>query len=414
MLAMFRRGLFYAYLSIYLRLYLGLSVTETTLFATLPMVVNILAQTFVWGRLSDRMHLRRSLIIAGEVLAAVGTLAVWYAHRLAPTHKAAGFTIIFGLAIIEIFWSMSNIAWTALVSDLYAPSQRSSIQGRLASMGGLGRMAGVWIGGLLYDDFGRRFAGWGFADGALFEVSAAVMVLSTIPLFFLPEGGMPVASEKSEPDAGSSDMTDDKRGLYLFFLLAMVLINFGRNSIAVIVPQYLSLTSGLDLDSRMLSNIINTQSLAIIALGWAVGLITRKLGEEATMASGTMSAILALLLLWRFTSLPVLYLSSFLRGVADATLMAASYAYASVLIPARLRAQRFAWFNATFFLSWGLSATLIAGPVVDLMVGGGYKQTEAYRASFATAAGITFAGLLVLLGLVFYRRARRQVESPAC
>ncbi|MEZ4605125.1 MAG: hypothetical protein R2861_17475, partial [Desulfobacterales bacterium] len=58
-LAMFRRGLFYAFLSIYLRYFLGLSVTETTLFATLPMVFNILAQTFVWGRLSDRRQLRR-------------------------------------------------------------------------------------------------------------------------------------------------------------------------------------------------------------------------------------------------------------------------------------------------------------------------------------------------------------------
>ena len=43
MLAMFRRGLFYAYLTIYLRHYLGLSVTATTLFATLPMVINILS-----------------------------------------------------------------------------------------------------------------------------------------------------------------------------------------------------------------------------------------------------------------------------------------------------------------------------------------------------------------------------------
>ncbi|MDJ0831727.1 MAG: hypothetical protein QNI92_17875, partial [Desulfobacterales bacterium] len=50
MLAMFRRGLFYAYLSIYLRHHLGLSVTETTLFATLPMIVNVMAQTFVWGQ----------------------------------------------------------------------------------------------------------------------------------------------------------------------------------------------------------------------------------------------------------------------------------------------------------------------------------------------------------------------------
>ena len=48
-LAMFRRGLFYSYLSIYLRFFLGLSVTETTFFATFPMILNVLFQTFVWG-----------------------------------------------------------------------------------------------------------------------------------------------------------------------------------------------------------------------------------------------------------------------------------------------------------------------------------------------------------------------------
>ncbi len=64
-LAMFRRGLFYAFLSIYLRYFLGLSVTETTLFATLPMVFNILSQTLIWGRLSDRRQLRRTLILWG-------------------------------------------------------------------------------------------------------------------------------------------------------------------------------------------------------------------------------------------------------------------------------------------------------------------------------------------------------------
>ena len=35
-LVMFRRGLFFTYLSIYLRNYLGMTVTETTFFATFP------------------------------------------------------------------------------------------------------------------------------------------------------------------------------------------------------------------------------------------------------------------------------------------------------------------------------------------------------------------------------------------
>ena len=49
---MFRRGLFYTYLSIYLRFFLGLSVTETTFFATFPMILNVACQAVVWGRLS--------------------------------------------------------------------------------------------------------------------------------------------------------------------------------------------------------------------------------------------------------------------------------------------------------------------------------------------------------------------------
>ena len=94
---MFRRGLFYAYLTIYLRHYLGLSVTATTLFATLPMLVNVLSQTFIWGRVSDHFQLRRSLMITGEVTAAIGTVAVWYLHRLPDDPRLAGYIIILGL-----------------------------------------------------------------------------------------------------------------------------------------------------------------------------------------------------------------------------------------------------------------------------------------------------------------------------
>ena len=150
MLAMFRRGLFYAFLSIYLRHYLGLSVTETTLFATLPMVVNVLAQTLVWGKISDRLQMRRTLIIVGEVLAAGGTILVWYMHRQFSDPHAAGYAIIVGLTVIELFWSMSNVSWSALVSDIYAEQQRSRIQGWLASLGGVDRAIGNLFGGARY------------------------------------------------------------------------------------------------------------------------------------------------------------------------------------------------------------------------------------------------------------------------
>ncbi len=405
---MFRRGLFYSYLSVYLRHFLGLSVTATTLFATLPMMVNILSQTLIWGRISDRFQLRRTLIVAGEILAALGTLAVWYTHRMAADPMVAGYIIILGLTVVELFWSMSNISWSALISDLYSQEHRGRIQGRLASMGGIGRMGGIWIGGFLYDGLDLQFAGWGFYQGTLFFVAAGVMFLSIVPLYLLPEGGL-LHQPKGESSDQPLTMTHniDTAKIFMVFLIGMTLINFGRNSIAIIFPQYLTLTSGLGLDSRTLSHILNTQSAAIICFGWMIGWLSRRLGTHRTLLAGTASAIAALVLVAFSTSLPLLYLSSFLRGVADAAIMATAYELASDLIPASMRARRFAWFNATFFLSWGLPGTLIVGPLVDWLITSGSTQQWAYQVSFGTAAGMTALGLAIQLGIVILMRPGR-------
>jgi len=400
MLAMFRRGLFYAFLSIYLRHYLGLSVTETTLFATLPMIVNVLAQTLIWGALSDRLQLRRTLIIAGETLAAFGTVLVWYIHRRFADPIVSGYAIIVGLTAIEIFWSMSNISWSALVSDIYDVQQRSRVQGWLASLGGVGRMVGVWIGGLLYDGLGLKAAGWGFFEGPLFFVAAGVMLISTLPLFFLPEGGIgskpaPVAANPN-PGRGLASTS-----IYLLFLAGMIFINFGRNSIAIIFTQYLILDPGPGFDSRTLSNVVNTQSFAIVALGWTAGWICRRIGNAAALLAGTTAAVAGLALLALTTAPAMIYVACFLRGVGDAVIMAAAYTFASILIPPQMRARMFAWFNGTFFLSFGMGGTLIAGPIVDGLIAAGYAQPWAYRLSFAAGAGLTVIGLLIQATLLW-------------
>ena len=407
MLAMFRRGLFYAYLSIYLRHYLGLSVTETTLFATLPMIVNILCQTFIWGRISDRFQLRRTLIVIGELLAGIGTLLVWYVHRKFAQPAAAGYAIIVGLSVVEIFWSMSNIAWSALISDIYADQDRSRMLGRLTSMGGLGRMAGVWVGGLLYDGMGIHFSGWGFHEGSLFFVASSAMWISTLPLLLLPEGG--TKPPKRTEDAASEPETADARMLlFTLFLVGMVFINFGRNSVAIILAQYLTLPTGIGVGSRELGYIFNTQSAAMILLGWTTGWISRRIGDDVSLMATTLVGILALLVLAKTIWLPLIYFCSFMRGFADVIIMATSYTMASVLIPPEKRGRLFALFNATFFLSWGLAGTFIAGPIVDLLIQKNIAETTAYQISFMVAAGITFIGLMVQGVLKGMRSSRGQ------
>ena len=394
-LAMFRRGLFYAYLTIYLRHYLGLTVTATTLFATLPMLVNVLSQTFIWGRVSDHFQLRRSLMITGEATAALGTVAVWYLHRLPANPKAAGYIIIVGLTVVELFWSMSNISWSALISDLYAQEQRGTIQGRLNSMGGLGRILGIWVGGVLYEGFGHHAAGWGFYNGELFFVASGVMLVSTLPLFLLPEGGLQSVAPSVPRSLSVSSTAPDNLNIYFLFLAGMVMINFGRNSIAIIFPQYLTSDTGPAVSSQTLSLILNTQSVAIVGLGWIAGPICRKIGTSATLLAATALAVAALIILGSSHRLSLIYLASFLRGASDVAIMASAYELASTFIPPLQRARRFAWFNATFFLSWGLPGTLIIGPLVDFLISRDYIEAIAYRISFGLAAGLVGAGLLI-------------------
>ncbi|MEJ2658501.1 MAG: MFS transporter [Desulfobacterales bacterium] len=393
MLAMFRRGLFYTYLSIYLRYFLGLSVTGTTLFATLPMLMNIIFQTFVWGSFSDKYQLRRTLIICGEMLAGVGTILVWYGHTLTGNLYMAGYVIIFGLSIIEIFWSMSNVGWSALISDIYHREDRNAVQGRLESIGGIGRIAGVWIGGLLYDGMGLKYNGWGFYDGALFFVAAAAMFISVVPMLWVPEGGVRRETETLSVSENNVPVSAEK--VFTIFIIGMVFINFGRNSIVVILPQYLVLASGFAVSSTVLSYIVNTQSIAIVLTGFIAGWIGRKIGDENALLFGAALAAGSLILLATAGNLTLIYVSNFLRGCSMVIVMASSYAFASVLIPPEKRAKLFSIFNATFFLSWGIAGTFIAGPITDMLMAYGKSKVFSYQMAFISSAVMTLIGFFI-------------------
>lgn len=408
-LAMFRRGLFYSYLSVYLRAYLGLSVTETTFFAAFPMVVNIIFQMFVWGVVSDRYQKRRTLIILGEVSAAIITFLVWLVHSWSASPRAAGYVIIIGFTVVEIFWSMSNVSWTALLSDLYPGYKRASIQGKLSTVGGAGRIIGVWIGGLAYDGMSRYYEGWGFEEGFLFFVASGVMLLSTIPMFFLPEGGVAGAGEGEGGKTKSRTLEPSSYSkVYLLFLVAMILLNFGKNGVSLLKTQYLVLDEGFDVSSTMLGYIVNMRSVAICLGGLIIGKLTNWFDDKRVLLSGAVVSILSLLGFALSRVLWAIFLSNFLYGLAQVVVKASAYSYASKLIPPHHRGRQFALFNATFFLSWGLAGTLIFGPIVDLLIGSGATEAFSYRTSFAASALLVLAGMAVLIRV---DRMRAQTED---
>lgn len=414
MFAMFRRGLFYSFLSIYLHYYLGLTVTETSLFSTVPMVLNVLFQTAVWGRISDRLQKRRTLVIVGELLAAVGTVLVWLLHARSANRREAGFVIIWGLTAIEVFWSMSNIGWSAYISDAYSAERRASVQGNLQSLGGVGRILGVWAGGAFYNRFGSGYEGWGFAEGSLFFASSAFMVLSVIPMFFVPEGGIRPGEGRKPETASPAHPGEPQRSIWPFvlFLTGMTFVNFGRNATSVINSQYLYLDTGFAVSSGTLSTIINMFSLSMVVMGFVIGRWARNARSSVLLILGTVSAMIGLLLYDVARQLGWIYIAGLFGGASEVLIFASSYAIASALIPPDSRATLFGLYNATFFLSWGVSATLIAGPLVDSLIRAGHSQLSAYRASYLVALGITGIGL-VLLVLQSRSRAYRQRLSAS-
>ncbi len=400
LLAMFRRGMFYTYLSIYMRDFLGLSVTETTLYATLPMLMSVVFQNFVWGPLSDKLQRRRTLIILGEVLAGIGTISVWYVHSIFSNLLLAGYVIIIGLMCIEAFWSMSNISWSALISDIYPSKDRSKIMGQLTSVGGFGRIIGISIGGILYN------SGFGFRNGPLFIVAATVMFMSSIPMIFTPEGGIKHIGKVEVEDDENTSQNFNFKTIFVVFIISLTFINFGRNSIATIYSQYLILDTGFAVDSILLSFIANTRSVAVLTIGFLAGTLSKKFGHARTLILGVGLAIFALVTTGLTDNLILIFVGSFFMGTSEVIIFAASYVIASNLIPSKSRAKLFGVYNTTFFLSWGLAGTFISGPLIDYMLNSGFEEIISYQAAFIVGALITGIGLVILVVLEIWLKRK--------
>jgi MFS-type transporter involved in bile tolerance (Atg22 family) len=232
------------------------------------------------------------------------------------------------------------------------------------------------------------------------------MLISTIPMFFVPEGGTGVPrSTRGQKRFHIFGVLTSCSKQFLIFLLAMIFINFGRNSVVMIKTQYLVLDEGFNVSSNLLGYIVNMQSVAILTVGLFIGRLTKRWRDETLLNAGALAAILHLVGFIFAISLPLIFLSNFLEGTAQVVILAASYAYASRLIPPEERARQFALFNATLFLSWGIGATFIAGPLVDMLIRAGFGQILSYKMSFVSAI------VLIVIGIMVLRRVKRPADG---
>jgi PPP family 3-phenylpropionic acid transporter len=397
-LVYFRRAIVYSFLSIYLRS-LGLSTTEVTLMATVGMIANASTQSFLWGNLLDRYRKPTQFVAIGEMLAGFGHIFMvfGYIHFLALNQLiVAGYVIILCLGGVEVFWSMSNVGWSALVSEVTVIDERKRIMGQLSIIGGFGGIGGAFVGGFLYDN------GAGFSSGIIFYLAAIVMIISSIIVYFsirLRENV--VTQELQEPVLSEthslSQLPAKLRRGYLIFIIALIFINFGRNSIAIITSLFLADPSAFNATGEQIALYANVGNVASMIAGLAVGSIIAKADDNRVMMFGIVLSVAAISWLIITPSFALALIASFLIGSSQVIIQSSSYSIVARMAPEEYRGRLFAYYNATFFLSWGIAATLVAGPVADFLIATGLSDADAYRGSFIAALVLIAVGIVVLL-----------------
>ena len=401
-LAQFRRGIFYFFLSIYLFEFLEVTYTEMTLFATLPMIANIAAQSGLWGRISDKFKKRRLLIVFGESYAAIGYLIVFWVHvylgsrfnlinitynlsqlstysieRNIGTNwlRIAAYTIIIGFTIIEAGWSSSNLGWTTLIADLTLDSERSKIMGLLQFVGGIGNVLGVTASGFLYLD------GRGFWDGYLFYISSGIMIFSIVALFLIPESYADLDAdyflendEEVENNALRNNTVENEKGktdwptkLFIWFLIILAIVNIGGNSVNQMIQIYVRLPNTFAATDIVVAQLRNTSSIAMIIAGLIIGLLTTRFGDAKMLLIGFLCAFIGTIALPFAPHIVIFFIYMALKGTSRVWIQTTAYSMVNRVVPLEQRGRMMGYFNATFYLSWGLGGTAITGPITDAL-----------------------------------------------
>lgn len=399
-MAMARRGLFYTFLSIYLRVGLGLSVTATTLLASLTMIANSVSQTFVWGKISDKYQARTILVVVGETIAAFGYILVYFFHiHLLNTigSAAAAYSIIAGLSLLEFFWSMSNLGWSALISDLSTSQERGKLMSIISSVGGVGRIVGISVSGILYDWGGE---GGGFKNGILFFFASGIMLASAAVIWYATRSAEQKVPQSKRTDRAVSIQktntpTNHNSQRFFWLLASIFIIGLGTYSILQILILYVELDSPIGATPLDIAMIRNSASIASIIASLLAGPLADKIGRKNALGLGLSLAVATpLLYIFAQNTMQMIMINS-LNGISMALINVVGYLLASDLIPAEQRGRLFGQYNAVTYISFGIAGTLVGGPIADYLMNTGRSEAAAYVTTFQVASAISLIGIII-------------------
>jgi len=416
-LTFMRRGVFYSFMYIYLFSLLG-NITTTAALGTLTMLMSAVGQNFLWGKISDRYRLRAQLVVVGEVVAGLTYIGVFLVHKFfidSGSDFSAGLSLIIGLALLEFFWSMSDVGWAALLTDITTLETRGSFVGSINFVMSVGRMTGITMASVLYAE------GSGFRQGTIFYLVAAMLMSGAIIMWLVSRSvksssaSVPQDSREkektllpNEPRVSVYSSLENEQA-FLWFLIALTIIVLGVASVNQIFPIFLQLNDGLAANDLEVGFILSAWTLGGMTASLAAGKLADKIGRLVVILAGLLVAAATPVFYGFVPNVGFMALVYGLNGMAFMTLQTAGFALAGDIIPEHRRGRLLSRYNSVMALSWGPAGLLIGGPIADV-------QTRVLGASARTAyvnAFFVSSSLIVLGTLVFFAKVRRTTVGIA-
>jgi len=404
-LSFVRRGIFYTFMINYL-FDLMQTVTFTTLLGTLNMTASTLGQNLLWGKISDRYKLRAKLIIAGESIAAITYFIVFQVHKSLINAQAnfnAGLSLILGLSVLEFFWSMSDVGWAALLTDVTTSKNRGRIVGALNFIASMGRMIGINFAGFLYG------GGEGFRQGTIFYI-VITMLFTSATIMWIAQRSIKTSDTKTEEkftkNVQQEIAVDYNREIYKWFLISMIAIVIGTACISQVFLLFLKLPEGLNAPDPEMSGILTAWTLGGMLISLTCGWLADRIGRVQVLLIGLFLAILTPLLYGSALSFSTMALVYGLNGVAFWTLQTVGFIFAGDIIPAERRGRLFGRYNAVMALSWGPAGLFVGGPLADFQTKVlGLSPYAAYLNTFYVSSIIVALGTIIFVVKVVKTKA---------
>jgi maltose/moltooligosaccharide transporter len=379
--------IFNNFVPVFLKDDFALSATLIGFIMTWDNYLNLFVQPIV-GERSDhtrtRIGRRKPWMLVGAPLAAIFFILV----PLARTPVG----IMFAILLTNLSMAIFRAPTISLLGDLFPAQQRSTANGVINLMGGLGAIAAFLIGGTLYAM--GRIAPFVFG-------SVVLLAAITVVLLFVHEPHAPEDDAKEKSGGFLANLKEvlqasDRSGLMV--LLAILCWFMGYNALETWISSFGKFSLGIN-EGRMA---ILTSGLALMFVIFAVpsGLLATRFGKKRIILIGiaglTVLFLYGLVVSNQIMLIVLLVLAGFFWALINVNSLPMVY---DVGGDARIGA-----FTGLYYFAASIAA--IAGPqVVGVLIdltGGNYRIM------------FTFAALFMLLaGMFMWRVKEKRVTVPA-